>query len=179
MKKAAGMFAALMITLAMSGVAYAHWSETLWLDVEVETGELALEWSCEIDHDGYKEDYGPVALVDWDFVDDDGDGYNDGLWITVYNAYPCLEVWGVIDIHNVGTIPARFYDIEYCDYYMVPEEWVCDGIEFEYYFEGNCEQIDPCENIELFFWIHFTQDAPELAYAWFHIELEFANWNAP
>lgn len=183
MKKAMGMFAALAIALAMSGVAFAHWSEKIWLEVDVTTGELCLEWSVEnweVWEGNYKENYGYVANVGYALVDEDpADGCPEGLKIWVDNAYPSLWIAGTIDIHNCGTIPARFYGIQYCYVEMEPEDWVCYSVDFMYDFSGNCEQIDPCDELLLDFYLHFNQDTPEGAYAHFYIELDFVNWNAP
>jgi len=180
-KKIAATFAILMIALGVAGMAYANWYEYLWLEGEVTTGELCMEWSFdyEVWEGNVKPDYGPVADVGYEFVDEDGDGCNEGLIVWCYNAYPSLWIEGVIDVHNCGTIPAKVYDYN-CYFEGEPEGWWETGIEYEYEFggTGTCEQIDPCQTLELYFWIHFTQDAPENAWLYFYVDLTFANWNA-
>jgi len=179
MKKAIGMFAALILALGMTGVAFAHWSEVLWIEGTVTTGELCLEWSVDIEDNGYKDGYGDVATVNYELVDDDEDGCAEGLRIEVLNAYPSFAIWGTIDIYNCGTVPARFYGISEEYYEMEPADWVCDSIDFSYEFSGDCEQIDPDDKLLLDFSIHFNQNTPENASASFYIALEFVNWNAP
>jgi len=183
-KKLMATFAILMIALGIAGFAYAHWSEYLWLEGTVTTGELCLEWSFEYKvwpgntkRDVTGEPFN-VSDVGYEFVDEDEDGCYEGLIVWVYNAYPSLWIEGVLDVHNCGTIPAKLYDIK-TGIKGEPEGWWETGIELETEFEGNPEQIDPCDSLYLYFYIHFTQDAPENAWLAFYMDLTFVNWNAP
>lgn len=183
-KKIMATFAILMIALGIAGFAYAHWSEYLWLYGEVTTGELCLEWSLEYEvwpgNTKYPNttDEFDVADVGHEFVDEDEDGCYEGLVVWVINAYPSLWIEGVLDVHNCGTIPARL-DASSIFIYGEPEGWWETGIECETRFEGNTTQIDPCDSLYLYFYIHFTQDAPENAWLELYISLTFVNWNAP
>ena len=178
-KKIMATFAVLMLALGIAGFAYAHWEKYMWLDVEVTTGKFDLEWSFNytVSPENTKED--PVTGEEWnvsdigyEFVDDDGDGNYEGLFIWIYNAYPCLWINGTIDIHNTGTIPAKLYDYDYGGV----EQWMEDAL-WDYQFRGDCEQIDPCDALYLDFWIHFPESTPqgERGYLWF--DLYFCNWN--
>jgi hypothetical protein len=184
-KKIMATFAILMMTLGVAGFAYAHWSEYLWLEGTVTTGELCLEWSFQYEvwpgntkRNETGAPYLTVADVGYEFVDKDGDGCNEGLIVWVKNAYPSLWIKGVLDVHNCGTIPAKLYDVE-TDIKGKPEDWWETGIELQTKFEGNPKQIDPCDSLYLYFYIHFTQDVPENAWLAFYMELTFVNWNAP
>lgn len=202
-KKLAATFAILMIVLGVAGFAYAHWSETLWLQGTVNTGKLCLEWSFnaelppsnlkDLDNDGQVDD--PVAILTVEFVDEDDDGCNEGLNITLDNAYPSLTVEGTIDIHNCGTIPAKIL-VDQCVVRIDPEgaeDWVevklADGYvknpqgnivyeDLEWWLQ-NVNQLDPCWTIAFDFKIHFLQEMPENSTATIYVEIVFANWNAP
>ncbi|MEM0096760.1 MAG: hypothetical protein QW660_09055 [Candidatus Bathyarchaeia archaeon] len=185
-KKLMATFAILMLALGIAGFAYAHWSEYLWLEGEVTTGKLCMEWSLkyevwpgnlkDLDGDGQVDD--PVAIVGHEFVDEDKDGCYEGLVVWVKNAYPSLWIRGVLDVHNCGTIPARL-DVYKITIEGEPKGWWEKGIELETELSGNPEQIDPCDSLCLNFYIHFTQDAPENAWLKLYIDLTFVNWNAP
>ena len=45
-------------------------------------------------------------------VDTDGDGDIDKLEVTISNAYPCIDYYLPIDIHNIGSIPVIISDIK-------------------------------------------------------------------
>lgn len=182
-KKIAATFAILMIALGTAGLAYAHWSEFVWVYGTIETGCTGLEWSFDYDLIQDKD----VAYVDYYF-------YLDGgyLWFGIYNAYPCLEVWLYIDVHNTGDVPMRLEDytcdwegtdltpwIEVLDEYWYGDDGNGDGIY------GSLEQLDPCDRVWYVIGIHFMQEnaagelLPEDAWMSFWYEFEWVNWNAP
>jgi len=201
-KKIMATFAILMIALGIAGFAYAHWSETLWLSGTVRTGSLCLEWSFDavlppsnlkdLDGDGYVDD--PVATLTYAFTDADNDSCNEGLTVTLGNAYPCLNVNGTIDIHNCGTIPAG---IAKYNYTITDPDGVAGGIELinvDFYlidpsggkhlitmpienWIATVNQIDPGWSLACDFEIHFTEATPEGATATISAWIEFWNWN--
>jgi len=176
-KKIAAIFAILMITLGVAGFAYAHWEKYLWLNVDVKTGKLDLEWSfnytvspSNTKYPGTPGEFN-VSTIDYEFVDTDDDGNFEGLNITIDNAYPCLWINGTIDIHNIGTIPAKLY---YYD--CTGDEWLEMAL-YDYELVGDLKQIDPGDSVYLNFWIHFPEETPQNATGNFFMELRFCNWN--
>jgi len=201
-KKIMATFAILMIALGIAGFAYAHWSETLWLSGTVRTGNVCMEWSFnaelppsnlkDLDGDGLVDD--PVATVNWIFADLDDDGCNEGLAIRVNNAYPCLNITGMIDVTNCGTIPVGIADY---DYTITDPDGVAGGIELlsvDFYLKDPQgvkhpitediedwilyeNQIDSGWSLVCEFKIHFTEATPENAEANIYATIEFWNWN--
>jgi len=182
-KKIAATFAVLMLALGIAGYAYAHWSDTLWLKGTVTTGKFGLEWTFDaflpgsnlkdLDGDGSVDD--PVANLTWKFVDD-VNGIHKGIEITLDNVYPCLNVTGHIDVHNVGTIPARYVDSESTMTVDPPsaKDWV-DIYKAEEF--GDLTQIDPGADAGYNFIIHFNEATEQGATATVDINLVFWNWN--
>lgn len=185
MKKAIGMFAALILALGMTGVAFAHWSEILYINGSVSTGEVDVEisnWDFE-----YYEDK-VVAEVGITPLDLDGDGDTDKLEIILGNLYPSFSGILWITVHNNGSIPVNagepvldvvsdpnglepFLDID------------CGIVEAPGYFP----QLDPCNTAVIGIYIHVLQEVeiggeivecPELATLTFHGYCEFVQWNA-
>ena len=201
-KKIMAIFAILMMTLGIAGFAYAHWTETLVLNGTVKTGKFCLDWSFSAvlppsnlkDLDGDNQIDDPVATLGYQFEDQNGDGCNDYLNISLFNAYPCLWVNGTIDIHNCGTIPAGIYALSYTitdpngvqggielysvDFYLVDPQGVkhpiTEDIEDWIKYEN---QIDPGWSLLCEFKIHFTESTPEDATANILATIEFWNWN--
>lgn len=136
MKKAIGMFVALILALGMTGVAFAHWSQTLNIVGTVETGELivGIRDVCTSDpgttidqmfdlstalpvpltkHVGTAEsvNVGEVKCTH------EGVDFYHQVTFTVTNAYPQYYWEDTIEIANCGTIPVKLASIEYWDYY--------------------------------------------------------------
>jgi len=201
-KKIMATFAILMIALGIAGYAYAHWSETIWLQGTVTTGSVCVEWSFDaklpdsnlkdLDGDGQKDD--PVATLNVTFVDKDKDGCKEGLIIELMNVYPRLWVNGTIDVTNCGTIPVGIAKYNYAIY---DPKGVARGIrlyDVNFYLKdptgkrhditmpieqwiAQVNQIDPGWSLVCEFFIHFEQDTPEGAKAKIEAEIEFWNWN--
>ena len=100
-KKLAGIFALLTIALGMAGYAYATWYKYLYIEGQVNTGTLEVEWSIDgaRDTEPSNKDYSHI----------EGEIAGDTLYVTVYNAYPCINYSLPIDIENTGTIPVHVY----------------------------------------------------------------------
>ncbi|MEM3700761.1 MAG: hypothetical protein QXL57_07870 [Candidatus Bathyarchaeia archaeon] len=201
-KKIMATFAILMIVLGVAGFAYAHWSEFLYLNGTVSTGRVCVEWSFnatlppsnlkDLDGDGEKDD--PVAVLTYSMRDQDQDGCNDTLDVTLRNAYPSLTVEGMIDVHNCGTIPVGIADY---DWNITDPNGIAGAVELvnvDFYLKApngtiypitmdievwiqEVNQIDPCWSLVCEFEIHFTENLPENATATISAWIEFWNWN--
>jgi len=175
-----------LVTLAIVGFAYAHWSEKLWLNGTVNTGEL--DWrftvaSCLDDgvdyhcREGFLGD--PPYWKDPDgknigwqkltLVDSDKDGDNDTLLIELHNVYPSYFTSITFYVHNCGTIPLRVDRVIFKNSTHVVGEFRKgvpylqvdlngDGkFDIEFQWGDNFgEQIDPCSR------------SPEFSF-WIHV----------
>lgn len=192
MKKAIGMFVALLLALGMSGLAYAHWSQIIYIDGTVETGTVCVGWLyVDYEDDEYLgKDVGEVdAWLDDPKGEHDGDTIYETLVVDLVNVYPCYESYIYVEIANGGSIPVNLVD---CDIEPVSDPdnlirfvdcWIDDG-EWD-----NYPQIDPCETAWAIIGIHILQEVwdeelgenvtcPENATATFEGYLTFDQWNA-
>lgn len=99
MKKIGLISLVLVLAMGIMGVGYAMWSDSLYLDGTVHTGDIGLEWS-----QGDPFDTEPADKdVSW------GECYIDGetLYITIYNAYPSIDYIFPIDLHGLGSVPVH------------------------------------------------------------------------
>ncbi len=99
MKKIGLLVMALIVALGGLGATYALWSDSLYLEGTVHTGDIGLEWSQGEPWD--TEITGKDAS--W------GECYIEGdmLYITVYDAYPSIYYHFPIDLHGVGSVPVH------------------------------------------------------------------------
>ena len=126
-KKTAVLSTAVILCLALGGVAYAHWMEIITIDGFVQTGTLELvpslfSWDLEQNK--------PIAY--WGAIDTCGDELGFELW----NVYPCLEAWICMEIDNTGTIPAglsevRLEFLEYSEDAGATWDPFVEGVDFE------------------------------------------------
>lgn len=191
MKKAIGMFAALTIALAMSGVAFAHWSEVLTISGTVSTGTLDVAWSevCSFDTDDQFDPWGePLAPEGKDVssitctIDREDPNL---LHVTVTNAYPSIHYFNVVDIHNEGTIPVHVYDVVISN--PNPDKVEVEITYWSYDPETPEEppvqlyppvQLHPCEEIYALIHVHLTQAAEESTTYDFSATIVADQWNA-
>ena len=174
------MFAALILALGMSGLAYAHWEKIITIEGTVTTGTFHLTPSCDIwVEDPLDKPW--VAEVHCEIV-------GNTVTYTIGNAFPCLTVAGMFDLHNDGDIPAGLHDV-----IITPPAGVTivdlGGYMYEVYdgtdlianlsleLVGDFEQIDPCDEVYVYWWIHFKEDLPQDTTYTFMIELVYYNWN--
>ena len=138
----------LVIALALMGVAYGLWSETLTIHGTVRTGKVdaALSLKGTFDNESPEKDTGTCeALLRADF---------NLLAIRVGGAYPSYECNVVFDVHNAGTIPIHVHEplIE------VPKE----AIEYKLV---ECYkpdvQLHTGEEAWCTLWIHVLQEAKQ------------------
>ena len=101
-KKTAVLSTAVILSLALGGVAYAHWMEIITVDGFVQTGSLELAPSI-IDYGLWQNK--PIA--EWNIISNCG--YD--LEFELINIYPCLEAYICMKVENIGTIPAGLQEI--------------------------------------------------------------------
>lgn len=182
MEKLMGAALAMMVALALSGVAYACWEQTIYVEGEIETGELCVGFtaiSCNdegIDpgHDkdvGYCECWLEEQKCEWPACE-----YAE---IYIGNAYPCYSVTVTVEITNCGSIPVNLAD---CDFEIGGDlaPWV------EVYFDGDWPgypQIDPEQTVQGYINIHIAQldeyygECPMNATASITVYAHFCQWN--
>jgi len=199
-KSIMGIFLALVMLASMS-VALAMWSETLRINVTVNTGEVDVEWSNFWDNDTVeKPEARPpldvtqvyVEAEDWDTEED-----TIKLNVTIVNAYPCYNVSIYGNVSNIGTIPVKLLSAT-IKYTINAEEqsvslpldtWVDLDLDndskadinvfLEISNDADCDgiQIDPGSFDVYELTIHVKQNAAELRTYFFEIEMVFAQWN--
>ena len=167
----------LMLGMLTTGFAYAHWSETLYINGSVATGELDMEILSASADDSMEEK--DVASTEVELLDTDEDGDMDKIHVTITNAYPCYEVYVHFTVHNNGTIPAHFkgfgpqplFEFDGSD-----GKWKAtffDGKITVHGWDGMNEQLHPSWNKDYTIWIHVEQSAAELTPYEFEIEVLF------
>lgn len=179
MKKAIGMFAALMLALAMTGVAFAMWDKTLYIDGTVSTGEVDAEFTLAFsDDDGMVNDMSKDSLDDGKdpptkdkdvaktIVEIDSDPQR--LIVTITNAYPSYEPTIWFDIKNTGSIPVKIQSITITE----PAEVPVTITEIM-----NGQQIDADETVQGDIELHIEQIALESTTYTFTIEIYLVQWN--
>jgi hypothetical protein len=96
--KMTAIFATLMIALMAAGFAYAHWSETLYIDGTVNTGSVKADFvlgSCW-DSEPTEKDVSHI-VCEWKAT--------GVLEVTVDNAYPSIDYYCTFDLMNTGSVP--------------------------------------------------------------------------
>ena len=199
-KSIMGIFLALVMLASMS-VALAMWSETLRINVTVNTGEVDVEWSNFWDNDTVeKPEARPPLDVTQVYVeaeDWDTEGDTIKLNVTIVNAYPCYNVSIYGNVSNIGTIPVKLLSatIKYTinaeeqSVSLPPDTWVDLDLDndskadinvfLEISNDADCDgiQIDPGSFDVYELTIHVKQNAAELRTYFFEIEMVFAQWN--
>ena len=202
LKRSAYVTLSLVILLAIMGVGYALWSETLVISGNAETGELDWELKGPIncmDHDGDKDHNadcnwnfwqvdkdvgGPTSLT---LIDTDTDGDDDTLNVTLVNAYPGYAEEISFYIHNCGTIPLKVWKVV-INGYVLYETNTTDTVFLDLNNDGKNDvkvrwgdhlgvQLEPCESGEISFSILVLQDAPQDQNLHFTITFTAVQWN--
>ena len=194
MKKTVGMFVALILALGMTGVAFAHWSQTLYISGTVETGELVVGFINIDDNDdgvdpGYTKDVGDtvVELETWKGTHLENDLYETAV-ITITDAYPSYSVTVTVYVANGGTIPVNAYGITEPVITGDLAPWVeILAYDINLPWPHTYPQIDPCDVVSAWVTIHIAQEAetspevwencPENASATITASMEFVQWN--
>ena len=152
--KLGAIFLVSVLALAGTGVAYACWYETLTINGTVNTGNLDAEWSVGVGYDTEppEKDYSSISGVI------SPDGYT--LTVTITNAYPCIDYYLPIDIHNTGTIPLHIWAFVYD-----PGTMPCGIVEII------PDPANPGLPIAICTQLHPDPDTPNTAYGLLHVHL--------
>ena len=173
-----------LLSLVLIGFAYAHWSKTILISGEIDTGKvdaIIIKWYCDdppgtIDP-GYDKD---VASCECSIDTTDP----QKAYVTITNAYPCYHVHFSLTVKNTGTVPIALKEVR-VDGKVIPEqEWTQidadnNGVnDLEFYMTNSLgEQVDPGKAVETSLDIHVMEGAdPGTTYT-FTIEFDFWNWN--
>jgi hypothetical protein len=183
--KMVAFFAALMIALMVAGFAYAHWSQTIYIEGTVESGTVRVGW-LDVDYmdaEYLDKDVGGVDAYLVDVKGDhDGDPIYERLVVELSNVYPSYEAYLEISIANGGTIPVNLVDFDIGpvsdpDGLLPFVYWDIDHVDWSDY-----PQIDPCQTVTIGVYIHILQEVsgvicPQGASATFVGYLTFDQWN--
>lgn len=164
MKKLYATLGVLLIALSVAGFVYADWTQTIYIDGTVETGEYCMGFTaCDCDDDGPdprpNEGYPAkdVASCTCDLQVEKGTHGTDICYervvITIADAYPCYTCKVDITISNCGDIPAAVDGLVQT---TAPAAWVAISVSED----PVGEQIDPCGSLTFDLVIHIMQDAP-------------------
>ena len=170
MKKIALISLALVLALGTLGVAGALWSDWLFVDGYVYTGNIGAEWSISNYYDDEAADKDVSYIYPWIV--------GDTLYIDIYNAYPSITYTVIYDIHNTGTIPIHFdYPWLYTDLpagtfitflaYNAAGEQV---VLYDY-------QLHPGDTMYGEISIHLDNDAEQDWWYWFEFDLQYGQYN--
>jgi hypothetical protein len=187
MKTAMGMFAALMVALAMTGVAFAWWNKTLTIQGTISTGELDVEFTNIQSNDsgtspdpikvgeGRRVTSGyHVATCEAEGSDvnelDLTPGDNDLIRVTIRNAYPCYYPQVTFQVKNGGTIPAKVASISYTGT-SAEVSVVLGGINVG-------QVIAAGASVDCTLDIHVTDAANELSNYTITVTIDFVQFNA-
>lgn len=110
--KAIGILALLAITASI-GVAMAMWTETLKINIGINTGEVKLDFDawCVEHQEGPDDDIKDVGSCDA-YVTTDDEG-NPLVVVNISNAYPWYGFTVYVQMNNTGTIPVKIYNYTY------------------------------------------------------------------
>jgi hypothetical protein len=187
-----------LISLAIMGFTYAHWSETLWLNGTVTTGtlcaefvdvsnkDLGLDWNCDNGINKYwqiDKDIGNTTV----YIVEDGECPNT-IEVIMDKVYPCYYENIEMHVHNCGTIPWKIIRVNFTTPYEQKSITGAGYLTLDMSGDGKPDveikwgnsfgmQVDPCTEIELSFKIHVLQDAPEDTTMTFTITIIMINWN--
>ncbi len=164
------------------GITMAMWSETLKVNVYVNTGEVKVKWS-----EWYCSDTGPdpqapgfnntegkdvakcyVTVEQWAHDPPDPIKLN----ITLSNAYPGYAVNVTLVVDNIGSIPVKLYAVNYT--HLEPQDLEALSIRL---IPPSDTQIHPGGNSTYILEIIVLQAANETTTYSFDVEFTFAQWN--
>lgn len=188
----------LMLGLLMGGLAYANWSETLYISGSVATGDLDWEFTEALISDTTGYDYHcrdnfevPIPRF-WMGDKDVGSSSIEitdphTIAITLTNVYPCYFTMASVYAQNTGTIPLIIDNViidgnllRSHPTYPIQMDLDGDGLDdIEIWWkDGFGTQLEPGDDSpEMSFWIHILQDAPQGETLSFTISLVGVQWN--
>ena len=138
MKKFGLLCLALVLALGSLGVGFALWSDTLYIEGYVFTGEVDVEWTYCGCHDIEDKDVGTVSC-EIDAADP------HILYFTVTNGYPCYTADCEVELTNVGTVPIIIENITVTahDFTKASASGANDGELYVVYQDGWKSQLHP------------------------------------
>jgi len=188
-----------IMCLSLLGIAYACWSETLYLNGSVQTGELDWElrpmftcldtpgtrdWNGDCSWEMWQTDKdvgGPTTVVPSD-SDEDGDW--DTLTVTLNNTYPWYFEQIGFHVRNDGTIPLHFENVTIDGQLVSSGQTIFLDLTEDgkpdvkiMYGDSIGTQLHPGGILEISFWILVLQDAPEGATLTFTMKLLAVQYN--
>ena len=171
MKRAMGMFVALIMALGMTGVVYATWSETLYINGTVNTGNVSIKVTkveCSDDEADGKDYSNITCCVEGE--------ENPILNVVVTDAYPCITYTCTFTITNDGTVPVKLKlgDITK----TFPTGGNADDITVTVTLAGDEPyQTHPNESITGTITVHVEESAQESATYGFSMSILAWQWN--
>lgn len=164
MKKLLLICLALVLAVGTMGVGYALWSDSLYIQGTIETGEIdfciASVASDDVGLDpGYQKD---VASTTVEILD------CHHARVTVNNAYPCYENYVHFTVQFLGTVPVHLEEIR------VTSSDPCIEVEA---WDGLGEQRHPGERADNTLWFHVLQCADQNATYTFDVEFYYVQYN--
>lgn len=179
--KTTTLFAALMIAMLTMGMSYALWKGELFVSGTVDTGFIDMQiLSVASDDEGEKIDVGKDKHVGWTVVEIID---NKHIKVTIYNGYPCYEVYIHYTVLNAGTIAVHFAGLgpqPPFAYDPVNYLWAAsfyDGKITVEGWNGMLEQIHPGQRGDYTIWVHVEQPSEQNAQYSFIIEHVYTQWN--
>ncbi len=174
------MLAAILVGF---GTAMAMWSETLKVNVYVDTGEVKVkwsDWSCsdtgadpQYTEAGFHNEEGKdVAKCYVTPEKKDNDNNVIKLNVTLDNVYPGYAVNITMIVDNIGTIPVKLYSSSWSNLSTIDKEALDIRL-----IKPSDTQIEPNENGTYILEVIVKQAANETTTYSFDLELEFAQWN--
>ena len=154
------LFAISLVALAVMGMGYAHWSQTLYINGTVTTGKLCVGIRDMGTNDppntkdpGKDKDVGVTISIN---VGDpkcyhNNTPYYEEIMYKIENAYPCYNSTGFFWIANCGSIPVNITNVS-CTYNTTALEVTVSDIT---------GQLDPCEVIDGTIDFHVKQEAEQ------------------
>jgi len=177
------LFMVLVIMLALLGVGYALWSDTLVIEGQVHTGEVDMAFSpCGTNDSGTANDPGyekhvascECARSTGTIEDAYDDGY-DQLNITITDGYPSYLCEVTYDMTNIGTVPVHLFSViaDY-DANALDVEQACwfdtDPVGIGY-------QLHPGDSVDCSIGLHVRQEAAENDTLTLHKEYLWGQFN--
>ena len=159
----------LVLCLAVIGVGYGHWTETLNIDGTVETGEVDVEFLNAVADDNE----GPLGLDDVgittvELSDTDGDGDFNWMAVSLSEGYFCYVGIVSFDVHNNGTVPVKVTVIDITEPVGGEVEVSLSGLAVG-------DVIDPSQSVACTLTAHIAANGT--GQGDFYVDIEVVNWN--
>lgn len=192
-----------MLGLLSTGVAYAHWSETLFIQGTVDTGEVdwefifnnetqkdhGLDWTSNVGMTEIWQLDKDVGSTTIGYRDTDTDGDYDTMDITLNNVYPCFFEHISFMVRCNGTVPIIYKQAEFYvggDLVLTltsPGYFTLD-LDGDGYADVEIRwgdsfgtQLHYNDELDMSFKIHVLQEAPQSAQLSLSIHLIAVQWN--